>query len=90
MEDLLQQKILWRDIADEPKFWIDRDGEIIPRHSVYYLIPKEGVNLEELKSYLNTPEARNWLFANCQCARNGYIRLQTTVISDLPVPESLA
>lgn len=90
MEDLLQQKILWRDITDKPKFWIDRTGEVIPRHSVYYLIPEDGVDIEELKSCLNTPEVRDWLFANCQRARNGYIRLQTSVISDLPVPETLA
>jgi len=89
MQDILQPKLVWRDITDEPKFWIDEEGEVLPRHSVYYSIPKPPEKIEELNEYLNTQPVREWLFANCQRASNGYIRLQSKVLEDLPVPRSL-
>lgn len=90
MEDVLRPKILFRDMADEPKFWVDRDGGIIPRHSVYYLVPKRDVALSDLAEYLNSPEAKKWMDGHCQRAAKGYLRLQSGVLKDLPVPKSLA
>jgi len=87
LDDILQPKILCKDIADEPRFWADRSGDVVPRHTVYYLIPKDHVDLDELLEYLNGPEAKAWLEANCQRASNGFYRLQTRVMEDLPVPE---
>lgn len=86
MEDLLQPKIVFKDIAKEPKFWFEWDGDVIPRHSVYYLVPKDGVPFDDLLGYLNSPEARMWMEANCQKAVNGFYRLQSRVLKDLPVP----
>lgn len=86
MTDLLREKIVFKDIAKEPKFWPERDGDIVPKHSVYYTIPKQGVPFDELLAYLNSPEARMWMEANCQRAANGFYRLQSRVLRDLPVP----
>jgi len=86
MEDILQPKIVFKDIAKEPKFWPERDGDVVPKHSVYYLVPKEGVPFGELLAYLNSTEARMWMEANCQKAANGFYRLQSRVLQDLPVP----
>lgn len=90
MQDLLQPKIVWRDITTEPQFWADRTGEIVPKHTVYYTIPKEGIGLDQLLEYLNSPQVRAWLEANCQKASNGYLRLQSRVLADLPVPADWA
>jgi len=90
MEDLLNPKIAFRDIAKEPRFWVESEGTVVPKHSVYYAIPKDEVPMEELADYLNSPEARMWMEANCQRAHNGYYRLQSRVLSDLPVPRKLA
>lgn len=87
MEDMLQEKILFRDLTDSPRFWVDAGGSIVPRHTVYYMIPNEHTDLEALRSYLNSPEVGRWLQANCQKARTGYLRLQTRVLEDLPVPK---
>lgn len=87
MEDILQPKILTRDIGAEPQFWLDADGDIVPRHTVYYLIPEPHVNMRELLEYLNGPEAAAWLEANCQRAHNDYYRFQSSVMKELPVPE---
>lgn len=89
MEDLLQPKIVFKDITKEPKFWFERDGDVIPKHSVYYLVPEEGVPFDDLLEYLNSPEARMWMEANCQKAANGFYRLQSRVLEDLPVPAEL-
>lgn len=88
--DLRRPKILFKDITPEPRFWADRTGAIVPRHSVYYAVPKPGVDRDALLAYLNGPEAREWLRARCQRAANGFFRLQSSVVRTLPVPPSLA
>ena len=90
LDDILQPKIVFRDIAKEPRFWSEPDGNIVPRHSAYYAIPREGVSLDALLEYLNSPDARMWIEANCQKAHNGYYRLQSRVLRDLPVPKEFA
>ena len=90
MDDVLQPKILFRDIAKEPAFYSEPTGEVVPKHSVYYAVPKQNVSMEDLLSYLNSPQVRAWLEANCQRAHNGYYRLQSRVLSKLPVPTELA
>jgi hypothetical protein len=52
-----------KDIAKEPKFWAEHAGEIIPRHTVYDLVPEEGVSFEQLLDYLNAPVAKEWMEA---------------------------
>lgn len=90
MQDLLQSKIVWRDIAKGPTFWLESEGDVIPKHSVYYAVPKDGVPVDELIEYLNSAEARMWMEAHCQKAHNGYYRLQSRVLRNLPVPEEWA
>lgn len=86
MTDILQPKIVFKDIAKEPRFWAEKDGDVVPKHSVYYAVPKEGVPFDELLEYLNSPEAKAWMEAHCQKAHNGFYRLQSRVLRDLPVP----
>lgn len=87
MEDILQPKLLCKDITEEPHFWEDSSGEVVPRHSVYYLIPNDNVDMSELQEYLNGPVTQGWLEANCQRAANGFLRMQSTVLKQLPVPQ---
>lgn len=83
------EKLLWKDVARTPHFWIDAEGATLPRHSVYYLVPADGVDIKKLQAYLNSPPVHSWLEANCQRASNGYIRLQSTVLKELPVPPEI-
>jgi hypothetical protein len=87
MQDILQPKLLCKDITEEPHFWKDNTGAVVPRHSVYYLIPEDNVDMNELQEYLNSPIAQAWLEGNCQRAANGFLRMQSTVLKKLPVPE---
>jgi hypothetical protein len=57
---------------------------------VYYAVPRDGVSIDAIVEYLNSPEARMWLEAHCQKAANGYYRLQSRVLKDLPVPKEWA
>jgi adenine-specific DNA-methyltransferase len=88
--DLLRPKLLCKDIGAKPFFVADRSGEIVPRHSAYYLVPADPSGIDELQAYLNSAPAAEWLEAHCQRAANGFIRLQSHVLKRLPVPEELA
>jgi hypothetical protein len=90
LRDLLRPKLLCKDIGARPFFAADRSGMIIPRHSVYYLVPHDESGLSDLLTYLNSTEAAEWLQAHCQRAANGFIRLQSHVLKRLPIPEDLA
>jgi adenine-specific DNA-methyltransferase len=89
LDHILRPKILCKDITMQPHFWIDHAGEFVPRHSVYYIVPKNEEDLESLCDYLNSGEARSWLEAHCQRAANGFIRLQSNVLKHLPIPWSI-
>lgn len=43
---ILRPKILCKDICERPYFWLDRSGHFIPRHSVYYLVPRHLVAID--------------------------------------------
>ena len=90
MDDLYgAEKILCKDVCESPQFWVERSGEVVPRHSVYYIIPQDHVDLDDLLEYLNSPKARAWLEANAQKAHNDYYRMQSKVLKKLPVPEEM-
>ncbi|MEN6444062.1 MAG: TaqI-like C-terminal specificity domain-containing protein [Methanoregula sp.] len=86
LNQILQRKILCKDITEMPFFRIDDSGGIVPGHSVYYIIPKNPDHIEVLNDYLNSREVRSWLESNCQRAANGFLRLQSTILKQVPVP----
>lgn len=89
MRDLLKPKILCKDVVKEPAFWADLTGRVIPRHSVYYIVPKDPAVIPALLEYLNSYEVKLWLMAHAQRAANGFIRLQTSVLEKLPLKEEV-
>ena len=86
MARILRPKILCKDIARSPVFWVDRSGTTVPRHSTYYIVPKDESILDPLCEYLNGNHARDWLIENCQRAANGFLRTQSNVLKRLPIP----
>jgi SAM-dependent methyltransferase len=90
LRDILRPKILCKDIGETPRFWVDRRGEIVPRHSVYYIVPREPGAIDAIVGYLRSPTAYEWLMRNCQRATKGFVRLQSRVLQRLPVPDDLA
>ena len=90
LRDILNPKILCKDIVASPRFWIDRSGEIVPRHSVYYIVPKNAAIVDDLCEFLNSETAADWLRSNCQRAANNFIRLQSRVLKRLPIPGEIA
>jgi len=90
LADLLRPKILCKDIGPRPSFVIDKAGSIVPRHSVYYIVPEDPGLLEPLHRYLNSAAASKWLEAHCQRAANGFLRLQSAVLKRLPIPDDVA
>lgn len=89
LSDILQPKLLCKDICEQPRFWLDRTGNVLPRHSVYYLVPRNPVTIDVLANFLTSPIAQDWLNRNCQRASKGYLRLQSRVLQKLPVPDEI-
>ncbi|MBI2881884.1 MAG: hypothetical protein HYY21_09835 [Candidatus Tectomicrobia bacterium] len=89
LRDILRPKILCKDIGETPHFWIDRSGEIVPRHSVYYIVPRESAAIDVIADYLRSPSAHKWLRQNCQRVAKGFLRLQSHVLQRLPVPDDV-
>ncbi|MGB0651732.1 MAG: Eco57I restriction-modification methylase domain-containing protein [Thermoplasmatota archaeon] len=82
-------KIVVQDIQRTPVFHIDRTGSM-PKHSVYYIIPKDMDQLEVLAEYLNSEKARAWLEGHCMSAAGGHLRLQSKTLARLPVPAAFS
>ncbi len=90
LADMIAPKVLCKDIGATPTFVLDPEGAIVPRHSVYYIVPKNPERLGELLEYLSSGTARKWLQDNCQRAAGGFLRLQSHVLKALPVPPEFA
>jgi hypothetical protein len=88
LPDILRPKLLCKDITAVPHFWADPEGTLIPCQSVYYIVPRDPNSLNELRDYLNGPEARAWLRAHCQRAAHNFLRLQSAILKRLPIPRS--
>jgi adenine-specific DNA-methyltransferase len=90
LNEILRPKILCKDITEQPNFWKDREGSLVPRHSVYYIVPRDVRHLEKLCNYLNSPTASKWLAQHCQRVANGFLRLQSNVLKLMPIPDELS
>jgi adenine-specific DNA-methyltransferase len=89
LPDILRPKILCKDICQTPHFVADYEGQIVPRHSVYYIVPEDPGLIQPLLTYLRSEAATRWLLQNCQRAAKGAFRIQSRVLQRLPVPESV-
>src|SRR5690606_9401644 len=87
--DILRPKILCKDIGARPWFVVDEEGVVVPRHSVYYLVPKDADMIHSLCDYLNSAPVCDFLVAHCQRAANGFLRLQSHVLKRVPLPPHL-
>lgn len=90
LPEILQPKILCKDISSRPYFLLDESGTLVPRHSVYYIVPSDPSQLHALCEYLNSEVVISWLLANCQRAANQFVRLQSHVLKRIPLRADLA
>jgi hypothetical protein len=89
LREILRPKILCKDISETPRFWVDRSGQIVPRHSVYYLVPHNPEAIDAIADYLRSPSAHRWFAQNCQRASKGFLRLQSRVLRRLPLSDDV-
>ncbi len=87
LDEILRPKILCKDIGARPWFVVEERGDIVPRHSVYYLMPREPAKIHDLCAYLNSDVVLEWFTAHCQRAANGFVRLQSHVLKQAPLPD---
>ncbi len=89
LREILRSKLLCKDICERPHFWVDRSGQILPRHSVYYLVPRNPAATDVLLAYLQSCAAHQWLDQNCQRASKGFLRLHSRVLQRMPLPDDV-
>lgn len=89
LREILRPKILCKDITRRSFFVTDESGALVPRHSVYYIVPKDPSRICQLAAYLNSPAVKSWLTAHCQRVTNDFLRLQSHVLKQLPIPNEL-
>lgn len=89
LREMLRPKLLCKDVTSEPYFWLDRKGDVVPQHSIYYIVPRTPELLDSLGSFLNSQDVSSWLRCHCQRAANGFLRLQSSALKKIPVPDDL-
>lgn len=90
LPQMLRPKLLCKDITEHPFFVVDEEGSLVPRHSVYYVVPSRTTDLIDLADYLNSEQVTAWLRAHCQRAAGGFLRMQSHVLKRIPLPDTFA
>ena len=80
-----QPKILVPDVANANRFAVDR-GRFLPLHSVYYLVPRNGVDADYLCAVLNSRVAQFLVRLFAPVVKDGFNRYRQQFLASLPVP----
>lgn len=83
----LQPKIVVPDVAESNRFAFD-PGRYFPLHSVYYLIPRRGVDPEYLTGVLNSAVAEFLVRLLAPVVKDGFSRYRQQFLVTLPIPEA--
>ncbi len=78
-------KILVPDVANSNRFAVDR-GTFLPLHSVYYVLPKPGVDVDFLAAVLNSSVAGFLVRLFSPVVKDGFNRYRQQFLLTLPVP----
>ena len=84
-----RRKILVPDVANTSRFAVD-EGSFLPLHSVYYLIPRSGVDAHFLMGVLNSFVAEFIVRTLSPVVKDGFSRYRQQFIATLPVPRASA
>ncbi len=86
LSDLAKQtKLLVPDVANSNRFAVDR-GKYLPLHSVYYVLPKPGVDVDFLAGVLNSSIASFLVRLFSPVVKDGFNRYRQQFLLTLPVP----
>ena len=80
-----QPKILVPDVANSNRFVVDR-GRYLPLHSVYYLMPRHGIDSDYLCALLNSRVAEFLVKLFSPVVKDGFNRYRQQFLATLPVP----
>lgn len=88
--DLLRRpKILCKRIGkrEQWRFWFDAHGTVVPRHSVFYLVPRDGIDPMDLWRRLEASLTliATWIAEHAATAEGGYFSLQRSVLVLAPL-----
>jgi hypothetical protein len=82
----IRPKLLVPDVAEHNRFAVD-DGKYLPLHSVYYVLPRPGVDLYFLSALLNSVVIEFLIRLSAPVVKDGFSRYRRQFLAGLPVPE---
>ncbi len=82
-----QAKILVPDVANSNRFAVD-NGVYFPLHSVYYILPRSGLNLHYLVAVLNSSIATFLMRIYSPIVKDGFNRYRQQFLMSLPIPNA--
>ena len=86
LSDLARRtKILVPDVANSNRFVVDRGG-FLPLHSVYYVVPRHGIDPDYLCAILNSRVAHFLVRLFAPVVKDGFNRYRQQFLANLPVP----
>lgn len=86
LDDLSKPKIIWGEISDRSKFYLDNDGDYCPEATTFLMT---GNNLDFLLAFLNC-KLSEYLFSKIGTTTGvGTVRWKKFKIEQLPVPQTL-
>jgi methylase of polypeptide subunit release factors len=80
-----RRKILVPDVANASRFAVD-EGRFLPLHSVYYLVPRSGVDADFLAGVLNSQVAEFVVRTLSPVVKDGFSRYRQQFVAAVPVP----
>jgi adenine-specific DNA-methyltransferase len=78
-------KIIVPDVANSNRFVVD-SGQFLPLHSVYYIIPRTGIDLNYLCAILNSRVAEFLIKVFAPVVKDGFNRYRRQFLATIPVP----
>jgi adenine-specific DNA-methyltransferase len=86
LSDLTRQtKLLVPDVANSNRFAVDH-GQFLPLHSVYYLLPRPGIDPDFLAAVLNSSVTHFLIRLFAPVVKSGFNRYRQQFLLTLPVP----
>lgn len=80
-------KVLVPDLARTNRFASDSASPVVPQHSLYYALPREGADPRVVAALLNSAAVQFLVLSTAPIVKDGFRRYRRQFLLDLPVPQ---
>lgn len=80
-------KVLVPDLARTNRFASDVASPVVPQHSLYYALPRDGADPRVIAALLNSVAVQYLVLSTAPIVKDGFRRYRRQFLLDLPVPQ---